>query len=154
MRKGIRLAIDYGDARIGLAISDAEGILASPLKTIANDSNCLQAVCSDIPQDCLEIYVGLPLNLRGQITPATKKAITFVAQLSDQTSCPLRLVEERLTTALANSQLRELGITQKQARGAVDQMAAVAILEYALDMERKTGRAPGEPIDKWVDYIE
>ncbi len=154
MRKGIRLAIDYGDSRIGLAKSDNEGILASPLETLANDANCVQKIVSEIPENCLEIYVGLPLNLMGEMTAATTKAITFTAQLSVQANCPVRLIDERLSTALANSQLREIGKSQKSARGHIDQMAAVAILEYALSMERNTGNIPGEPVGKWVETSE
>ena len=154
MRKGIRLAIDYGDSRIGLARSDNEGILASPLETLVNDANCVQKIISEIPENCLEIYVGLPLNLMGEMTAATTKAITFTAQLSVQANCPVRLIDERLSTALANSQLREIGKSQKSARGHIDQMAAVAILEYALSMERNTGNIPGEPVGKWVESSE
>lgn len=154
MRKGVRFSIDYGDSRIGLAASDPDGILASPLKTILNNQSAFDEILAELPNDCLEIYVGLPLNMVGDETIATSKAIDFASELSTRVAIPIRFIDERLTTALANTQLRQIGKSQKQARGIVDQMAAVAILEYALNMERANELPPGEDVSKWVSRDE
>lgn len=142
--------MDYGESRIGLAKSDSEAILASPVATLLNNDDVLAHVLELIPDSCLEIYVGLPLNLQNDITVSTKSAVSFAIRLAAQTNKPVRLIDERLTTSIANSQLRELGINQKKARANIDQLAAVAILEYALNMERNTGRIPGKSLDEWI----
>ena len=142
--------MDYGESRIGLAKSDSEAILASPVATLLNNDDVLTHVLELVPDSCLEIYVGLPLNLQNDITVSTKSAVAFAMRLAAQTNKPVRLIDERLTTSIANSQLRELGINQKKARANIDQLAAVAILEYALNMERSTGRIPGKSLDEWI----
>lgn len=142
--------MDYGESRIGLAKSDSEAILASPVATLLNNDDVLTHVLELIPDSCLEIYVGLPLNLHNDITVSTKSAVSFAIRLAAQTNKPVRLIDERLTTSIANSQLRELGINQKKARANIDQLAAVAILEYALNMERNTGIIPGKSLDEWI----
>lgn len=149
MRRGIRFALDYGDARIGLARCDDEAIMALPVATFINDEHVLNKIAASLPDNCLEIYVGLPINLAGQTTAATHKAVTFATALSEQVRPPVRLLDERLTTALASSQLRDSGRKAKQARAFIDQQAAVAILEYALNMERNTGKTPGLSLAEW-----
>ena len=159
LRTGRRLAIDVGQARIGLAISDFHGILAIPLATVqANDD--IAIVCSEIMSiaerdgEILEIYVGLPINLQGKSTASTHSALTFADVLTNKTSTPVYLLDERLTTSLANAQLKEVGKSQKDARSTIDQMAAVAILEYALNVERQSGQRPGTEISDWRREIE
>ena len=153
LRPGRRLAIDVGKARIGLAISDVHGILASPLATLARpdyqaDPHVLFTLVKD-SQDLLEIYIGLPLNLQGRSTASTEDAVEFAQALSAITNLPIRLVDERMTTAISNQQIRELGKTQKEARSTIDQMAAVAILEYAFQIERNSTKVPGLSLEEW-----
>ena len=154
LRTGRRLAIDVGQARIGLAISDFHGILASPLATVqANDD--IAIVCSEIMNmaerdgELLEIYVGIPINLQGKNTASTHSALDFAEALANQTKTPVYLLDERMTTSLANAQLKEVGKSQKDARSTIDQMAAVAILEYALTVEKQSGQRPGTAISDW-----
>ena len=158
MRPGRRLAIDVGKARIGIAISDFHGILASPVSTLdrihfeANPSTLVASI-EDF-ESLLEIYVGLPLNMRGAITASTEDAVAVARTIGELTSLAVLLVDERLTTSISNAQLKELGKTQKQARGSIDQMAAVAILEYALQIERNSGLTPGVLVSDWSENNE
>jgi len=152
LRPGRRLAIDVGKARIGLAISDVHGILASPLATLARSDyeanpDILFTFVEDF-QDLLEIYIGLPLNLQGRSTASTEDAVEFAQALSAITNVPIRLVDERMTTAISNQQIRELGKSQKEARSTIDQMAAVAILEYAFQIERNSTKVPGLSLEE------
>ena len=153
MRSGRRLAIDVGKVRVGLAISDFHGILASPLTTIAREAlnESIEALISSVDdfEELLEIYVGLPINMKGEMTSSTDDAILVASQIATSTSIPVRLVDERLTTSLANQQLRSLGKSQKDARSTIDQMAAVAILEYAFQIEANSDTAPGVSLEEW-----
>ncbi|MFN5159407.1 MAG: Holliday junction resolvase RuvX [Rhodoluna sp.] len=149
MRRGIRFAIDYGDVRIGLARSDEEAIIALPVETVPNGESLFTDIAALIPVDCLEIYVGLPINLLGKSTPATLKAVAFANALAEHVSSPVRVLDERLTTAIASSQLREVGLNSKQSKSFIDQQAAVEILEYALNVERNTGQIPGLTLEEW-----
>jgi putative Holliday junction resolvase len=158
VRPGRRLAIDVGKARIGIAISDFHGILASPVSTLdrilfeANPSTLVASI--EEFESLLEIYVGLPLNLQGAITASTEDAVAVARTIGELTSLAVLLVDERLTTSISNVQLKELGKTQKQARGSIDQMAAVAILEYALQVERNSGLTPGVLVSNWSENNE
>ena len=153
MRTGRRLAIDVGKVRVGLAISDFHGILASPLTTIPRDSlsESLEILFNSVEEfeDLLEIYVGLPINMKGEMTSSTQDALLLANQVASATKVPVRLIDERLTTSLANQQLRSLGKSQKDARSSIDQMAAVAILEYAFQVEANSNAAPGISLEEW-----
>jgi len=154
LRTGRRLAIDVGQVRIGLAISDFHGILASPLATVqASDdlSVSVSEILSHAQADgeLLEIYVGVPINLQGKSTPSTNHALLFAEELSSSTATPVYLIDERLTTSLANAQLKLIGKSQKDARSTIDQMAAIAILEYALSIEKQSGSRPGLELADW-----
>jgi len=151
IRQGRRFALDFGSARIGIAVCDREGILAVPVATLSNNEEAISAFLGLIDGDVLEIYVGLPLNLSGERTQSTNNALNFARTLSQLIQIPVRLIDERLTTSQANHQLREVGKSQKQGRGSIDQMAAVAILEYALNMERNTGKPTGIEIKEWLE---
>ena len=154
LRTGRRLAIDVGQARIGLAISDFHGILASPLTTVQANEDLLVSVSEVLEHaqcdgELLEIYVGIPINLQGKSTVSTDKALQFAEVLAGKTAIPVYLIDERLTTSLANAQLKMIGKSQKEAKSTIDQMAAVAILEYALTIEKKSGRMPGLELADW-----
>jgi len=153
VRPGRRLAIDVGKARVGIAISDPHAILASPVTTIDRESlvDNLEQLFQSVEDfnTLLEIYVGLPLNMAGLITPSTFDAVQFAQRLAEATAVPVLLVDERLTTSLSNAHLREIGKSQKDARSTIDQMAAVAILEYAFQVERNTGAIPGLSLEEW-----
>jgi putative Holliday junction resolvase len=142
-----------GKARIGFAISDVHGILAAPIATLSRSDyeanpDILFTFVEDF-QDLLEIYIGLPLNLQGRSTASTEDAVEFAQALGAITNVPIRLVDERMTTAISNQQIRELGKSQKEARSTIDQMAAVAILEYAFQIERNSTKVPGLSLEEW-----
>ena len=87
--------------------------------------------------------------MKGETTASTEDALAMALQIQSDTTVPVRLIDERLTTSLASSQLRSLGKSQKDARSTIDQMAAVAILEYAFQVEVNTGTTPGKAVDEW-----
>ena len=159
LRPGRRLAIDVGRARIGLAVSDIHAILASPLATVhrvESLSESVDAVLTTAAEagEIFEIYVGVPLNLQGDSTQSTEDAVEFANVLQDKTEVDVRLIDERLTTSMANNQLKQIGKSQKDARSTIDQMAAVAILEFALSVEKNKGIAPGLSLEEWKDNNE
>lgn len=154
LRPGRRLAIDVGRARIGLAITDIHAILASPLATVQRAESIVESVDAvlkeaEVAGEILEIYVGAPVNLRGESTLSTEDSLLFAEALAAKTEVPVKLLDERLTTAMANSQLKQVGKSQKDARSTIDQIAAVAILEFALSVENNTGNEPGLSIEDW-----
>ncbi|MCX6496898.1 MAG: Holliday junction resolvase RuvX [Rhodoluna sp.] len=159
LRPGRRLAVDVGKARIGLAITDIHAILASPLATVTRATDNQVSIAEVLTRaseqgDLLEIYVGVPVNLQGLVTESTKDAVEFAEQLGASASVEVFLVDERMTTSIANSQLLEIGKSQKSARSTIDQMAAVAILEYALTVEKNSSQRPGLTISQWRDKYE
>lgn len=154
MRSGRRLAVDVGKARIGVAISDVHAILASPLATVDRSKDleiCIAEILTIAANegDLLEIYVGIPINLKGVATESTEDALVFAEQLARSAGVEVLLIDERLTTSMANSQLLQIGKSQKSARSTIDQMAAVAILEYALSVERNSEQKPGLTVTDW-----
>ena len=168
MRTGVRLGIDVGKARIGVSRSDFHGMLATPVETVPRaasgasdgDADVTRIVAIAEELEAFEVIVGLPLNLRGERTPSTEDAVEFAerlahrfahataAQPSDASAAVtcVRLVDERLSTVSAQSQLRQAGRKTKESRGVIDQAAAVVILQHALDVERNRGEAPGQAV--------
>ena len=148
---GRRLAIDYGDVRIGLAISDTTALVASPLRTIKksgdNSAAALQEVASIIQDEAISVvYIGLPIHLSGGEGTSTEKVRDFAHELRSHIASHIetRLVDERLSTKSAINRARSMG--KKLNRDDVDQMAAVAILEFALHWESSSGRLAGDEI--------
>ena len=145
MRRGIRLAIDWGDARIGVAACDRDGVLAYPLDTVLAGANELVRLAELVAEhEPIEVLVGLPRSLSGGEGPAAVKAREQAGRLAARLSVPVRLVDERLTTVTASQQLRASGKKAKQQRSLIDAAAAAAILEHALAIERSGGTPPGE----------
>ncbi len=149
MRVGVRIGIDVGKARVGLAKSDPHGMLATPLETVQRDHEGdadVQRISEIFAEhDVLECIVGLPLNMQGNHTPSTQDAIDFARRVA-QLGVQVRLVDERLSTVTAWGQLHATGKNQKSHRGIIDQAAAVVILQQALDSERLRGHAIGEAV--------
>ena len=147
MRKGARLGVDVGTVRVGIARSDAEGLLAVPVQTLARKSALasIAALVDDL--EPLEVIIGLPLGLSGSATASTEDAEAFARQLAIQVSVPVRMVDERLSTVQAQAGFREAGRSRKSQRGVIDQAAAVILLQHALDSERAQGVAPGHRVD-------
>ena len=148
VRPGVRLGVDPGDVRVGVAASDPAGLIATPVETVARgrgDLARLRTLAAEF--EACEVVVGLPRSLSGREGPSAAKARAFAGDLAtvlaaDEVS--VRLFDERLTTVSAEAVLRSQGRKGKQRRAVVDQAAAVVVLQNALDTERGTGRPPGE----------
>ncbi|CAB5109104.1 MAG: Holliday junction resolvase RuvX [Actinobacteria bacterium] len=138
MQRGRRIAFDYGDVRIGVAISDSDGILASPLTTLRTTDKRLRTKVEEIFQEFepLKIYVGKPSNMDGSSGSAVDKVLEFSQLLATLTTCPIELVDERLTTVSGARNLRDSGVSAKESKSRIDEAAAVAILEFGLSIEK------------------
>jgi putative Holliday junction resolvase len=148
MRRGVRIGLDVGDARIGVAASDPDGILATPVETVARGPGDLDRIASLVADlDAIEIVVGLPRSLSGGEGPAAARIREVAARVAERVSgTAVRLVDERFSTVTAEQVLRDRGRKGRKRRAVVDQAAAVVILQHALDLERETGAPPGEPM--------
>lgn len=137
MKRGRRVAFDYGDARIGLAICDPDGILATPLPFLDAKHPKLMSKISDLftEYEPIHIYLGKPLHLSGSEGAATAKVDHFAEKLRAQFDIPITMIDERLSTVGAQRKLREAGKSSKESRQLIDSMAAVAILEAGLAHE-------------------
>ncbi|GAA3730372.1 Holliday junction resolvase RuvX [Streptomyces tremellae] len=151
MRRGRRLAIDVGDARIGVASCDPDGILATPVETVqGRDVPAAHRRLRTLVEEYepLEVLVGLPRSLRGGEGPAAAKVRAFAREVARGVApVPVRLVDERMSTVTAAGGLRASGVTSRKGRSVIDQAAAVVILQSALETERTSGAAPGEPVE-------
>ena len=150
MRTGVRLGVDVGDVRIGVAACDPSGLIASPVETVPAGPGSLARLAELASErDAVEVVVGLPRSMSGGEGPAARKIRTYAVALSRTLQdLPVRLVDERLSTVTAERTLRERGRRGARRRAVVDQAAAVVILQSALDTERTSGSAPGEVLDQ------
>lgn len=150
----MRIGIDVGKARIGVARCDLHAMLATPIETVrrsGSDTSDIDRILELTREhEAVELVVGLPLGLSGHRTPSTDDAEEFAHRIAEAlVAAPgggeitVRLVDERLSTVSAQSHLRQAGKKAKQSRGIIDQAAAVVILQHALDVERSRGLAPG-----------
>jgi putative Holliday junction resolvase len=152
VRRGVRVALDVGDARIGVASSDPDGILATPVETVRVGAGALERIVGLVVElEAFEVIIGLPRSLSGGEGPAAVKIRNTSAQLEvllkqADVEAQVRLVDERFTTVTAERMLRERGKKGSKRRAVVDQAAAVVILQHALDFERETGNPPGRPL--------
>jgi putative Holliday junction resolvase len=148
MRQGVRLAVDAGSVRIGVARSDPDGILASPLAVVRSGPGALDELARlAAGADAIEVIVGLPTSLSGRDGAAAATARSFAADLAGRIRpVPVRLFDERFTTAQAHEALRRGGKDTRARREIVDAAAAAVLLQAALDAERATGRPPGQPV--------
>ena len=139
MERGRRIAFDYGDVRIGVAVSDPDSILSSPLTTLkANDKSLVKQIAQILAENKpVAIYVGRPALLSGNDGAATEKALDFVEVLRTVTQVPIELIDERMSTVSAARNLRDAGRNARDSKDAIDMAAAVAILEFALEIEKR-----------------
>jgi putative holliday junction resolvase len=153
MRHGVRLGLDPGDARIGVARSDPSGVLATPVDTVRRGRGDLTRIAALVEEEgAIEVIVGLPRSLSGGEGPAAGKVREFAAALARRIApVTVRLYDERLTTISAEAMLRDRGRKGARRRAVVDQAAAVLILQQALDRERTTGDPPGEIVEETDD---
>lgn len=130
------MAVDYGDKRIGLAISDPSGMIASPAGFIVRRAGKRPPVAEIIRRavglEARGFVVGLPLDGNGDDTPRSMEARQVADALAERTKLPVELLDERFTTAAARRAIREMGGTMKDRRGDVDALAATVLLQHAL----------------------
>jgi putative Holliday junction resolvase len=138
-RIGRRIAFDYGDVRIGVAVCDPDGILATPLTTLQSKDPSLKKQIAELIEEYepVKIYVGQPKLLSGEDGSAVAKVQVFTEMLTSNFDIHVAMVDERLSTVSATKQLRESGINAKDARSVIDAAAAVAILDQGLANDRK-----------------
>jgi putative Holliday junction resolvase len=150
VRPGVRLGLDPGDARIGVARSDPSGFLATPLETVKRSRGDLARLAEIVAEEeAVEVVVGLPRSLSGREGPAAAKVRVFAGRLARRIApVPVRLFDERLSTDSAEAMLRDRGRSGGKRRAVVDMAAAVVILQHALDTERASGRPPGEILEE------
>jgi putative Holliday junction resolvase len=142
----VRLAVDVGSVRIGVARSDVGGFLASPLTVVKRGQGDLDRLARLTAEaEAVEVIAGLPTSLSGQEGQAARIARDFAAALAARLApIPVRLVDERFTTTAAHDALRQGGKDSRARRQVVDAAAAAVLLQAALDTERGTGYPPGE----------
>lgn len=147
LRPGVRLALDWGGVRIGVAACDREAIMAFPVKTVTAGEGAIGQICELVAEyEPIEVVFGLPVNLAGADGPAALAIRERAGELAAVVGVPVRLVDERLSTRAASRAMRRAGRNAKQQRGVLDQAAAVEILESALAIERATGTSAGQVV--------
>jgi putative Holliday junction resolvase len=144
--RGVRLGIDVGSVRIGVARADPDGILATPVATVARDNTQREGLPLDMVEiarlvcecDAIEVIVGLPVNLAGKEGPAAVSIRQYAAKLMTAVDpVPVLFSDERMSTVAATRRLSERGVRGKRQRAVVDQVAAVEILQGWLDAQRR-----------------
>jgi len=149
VRAGVRMAVDVGSVRVGVARCDPGGVLASPLTVVRSGRGDLYALAAlAASAGAIEVIVGLPTSLSGREGAAAATARRFAADLAGRLApVPVRLFDERFTTTQAHDALRRGGKDSRARRSTVDAAAAAVLLQAALDAERATGLPPGQLVD-------
>jgi putative holliday junction resolvase len=152
VRHGVRLGVDPGTVRVGVAGCDPDGILASPWTTLARDARTGADVAELVTivrdRDIIEVVVGLPTSMSGHQGAAAHAARAYAGLIAHAVApVPVRVVDERLSTVTAQARLREAGVRGRKQRRTVDRTAAAVILQGALDAERASGTPPGSLVD-------
>jgi putative Holliday junction resolvase len=145
MRTGVRIGIDVGRARVGVARSDAQGLMAVPVATLRRTDALVELGRFASEYEPIEFVCGLPIGLDGSETASTGDAREFARELFALTAVPVRLVDERLTTVTAQHALHDASHTVKSGRAMIDQVAATVLLDNALTAER-AGNTLGEMV--------
>jgi putative Holliday junction resolvase len=151
--RGVRLGVDVGTVRVGVARSDLDALLATPVETLVRGGGDLDRI-SDlaVEYDAVAVVVGLPRSLSGGESHAASAARGYARELVTRLRAraidiSVRLVDERMSTVTAEQAMRAAGRRARRQRAVVDQAAAVVILQHAMDSERATGLPPGEVVD-------
>jgi putative pre-16S rRNA nuclease len=141
-RRGVRLGVDVGKVRVGVAVCDPDGILATPLVTVARREGDLRKIADLVAEhEAVEVVVGLPVTLAGTEGPAAVDAREYAEALASAIApVPVRLADERMSTVVASRRLAERGVRGKRQRAVVDQAAAVEILQSWLDAQAQRRR--------------
>ncbi|MFB0834403.1 Holliday junction resolvase RuvX [Arthrobacter halodurans] len=155
-RRGVRLGVDVGLVRVGVAVCDPDGMLATPLRTLKRDAkkNHDLRLLADlaVEREAIQVYVGLPRSLGGGETASTRMARDYAQSLAERlrsagSGATVWLVDERLTTVSAHRSLREAGLDGRKHRQVVDQVAAADILQHALNMQKSLKRDVGVAVE-------
>ena len=153
--RGPKLGVDVGLARVGVASCDPDALLATPVRTLKRDakknSDIAVLVREASERGVVQVFVGLPQSMRGTETASTAMARDYAQALAEALdraglAVPVRLIDERLSTVSAHRSLREAGLDTRNHRRVVDQVAAVGILQQAIDMQRSLGRDVGASV--------
>jgi len=153
--RGVKLGVDVGTVRVGVAVCDRDGILATPLRTLSRNvkKNTDVRILANLAVELgvVEIFVGLPRTMKGEehasARMATDYAKLLVSKLLEAGSdVPVRLVDERLSTVTAHRELHQAGMSSKDHRKVVDQVAAAGILQHAIDMQKARGTDVGSRV--------
>ncbi|MFR9727222.1 Holliday junction resolvase RuvX [Streptomyces sp. MS19] len=151
MRRGRRLGVDVGEARIGVASCDPDGLLATPVETVpGRDVQGAQRRLAELVAEYepVEVVMGLPRSLNGREGPAAARVRAFARETARRVApVPVRLVDERMSTVSAARDMRAAGVSSRKGRARIDQAAAVVILQSALESERTSGQPPGQCVE-------
>lgn len=148
MRPGVRIGVDVGAVRVGVATCDPSGLIATPVETLRRGRGDLAALAALVAErEAVEVVVGLPTTLAGRHGPAAEAAQAYAEEVAALVGVPVRLVDERLSTVGAQRGLHASGVDTRKGRGVIDQAAAVIILQGALDAERSAGAPPGRLVE-------
>ncbi|MCF3140376.1 Holliday junction resolvase RuvX [Paenarthrobacter sp. AR 02] len=153
--RGIKLGVDVGTVRVGLAICDPDGILATPFKTVSRnakkntDVRVIVKHALELP--AVQIFVGLPRTMKGEERASAQMATDYAELLAGElllagSDIPVALIDERLSTVTAHRNLHEAGMSSKNHRKVVDQVAAAGILQQAIDMQKARGTDVGRRV--------
>ncbi|MCZ2402732.1 Holliday junction resolvase RuvX [Paenarthrobacter sp. Z7-10] len=152
LQRGVKLGVDVGTVRVGVACCDPDGILATPVRTLSRDAkknSDIRVLLREVRErGAVAVYVGLPRTLKGTETASAQMARSYAELLVQALSAaelavPVRLVDERLSSVTAHQQLHSAGVGSRDHRKIVDQVAAAGILQHALDMEKSRSRPAG-----------
>jgi len=153
--RGVKLGVDVGTVRVGVAVCDRDSILATPLRTLARnvkkntDVRILAHLAAEL--EAVEIFVGLPRTLKGEEHASARMATEYAGLLASAlvkagSDVPVRLVDERLSTVSAHRDLHQAGMSSRDHRKVVDQVAAAGILQHAIDMQKARGTNVGSRV--------
>ena len=146
LTRGRRVGIDFGQVRIGVAVSDFDAILVSPVKTLPNDATLTTMLTEMFKEyDPIYIAIGNPIHLSGADSDKAKMIRSFAISMRDFYTGNIYLIDERLSTNQSISQLHEMGKNVKNSKSFLDQMAAVNILNQALQLEASE-KGLGDPL--------
>ncbi|MDC4233247.1 Holliday junction resolvase RuvX [Actinomyces sp. B33] len=150
-RRGVRIGVDVGTVRVGIARCDPDAIMTFPVVTLRrrDDWSDVDELARIIDEhEAIEVVVGLPRHLRGAEGVSAKGARRYARRIKDlRPHIRVAMVDERLSSTQAHQRLRESGVAERDHRAVIDQVAAQVILEHALELERIGGRPPGSTID-------
>ncbi|AUZ34886.1 Holliday junction resolvase RuvX [Arthrobacter sp. PGP41] len=153
--QGIKLGVDVGTVRVGVAICDRDSILATPFKTLDRNTrkNSDVRVIANLVEElgAVQVIVGLPRTLKGEERASAKMAVDYAQLLAGELAAravavPVNLVDERLSSVTAHRNLHEAGMSSRNHRKVVDQVAAAGILQHAIDMQKARGADVGSRV--------